>query len=116
MVRGKIDSHAPIDQSEWGLLRQLRTQFIVLVISLSTFLAHGAERRQAAKDLARQHKVAVEHHLLYQTLIKGAPENGMSLQQQMAQLHVPGVSIAAIHDGHIEWQRATGLFASKGHT
>ena len=97
-----------------GLLRQLRTQFIVLVMNLSGFLAHGAERTQAAKDLARQHKVAVEHHLLCQTQIKGAPENGMSLQLQMAQLHVPGVSVAAIHHGHIEWTEGYGVVRLKG--
>lgn len=97
-----------------GSRETLRTEFILLWISLPAFLAHGAERRLAAKDPAYQHKVAVEHNLRYQTLIKGAPENGMSLQEQMAQLHVPGISIAAIHHGQIEWTDGHGVVRLNG--
>jgi CubicO group peptidase (beta-lactamase class C family) len=95
-------------------MKRLLKKVIVSGMSLLSFLAHSVERSPLAKDSARQHRVDVEHHLLYQTTIKGAPDSGMSLEDQMAQLHVPGVSIAVIHEGHIEWTAAYGVVRLKG--
>ena len=78
-------------------------------MSLATFVALGGSPTHVAEDLASQHRVAVEHNLLYQTVIKGVPDAGMSLQEQMLQLHVPGVSIAVIHNGRIEWTNGYGV-------
>jgi CubicO group peptidase (beta-lactamase class C family) len=48
-------------------------------------------------------------------IIKGKRPSCTSLTQQMADLHVPGVSIAVIHNGSIEWARGFGV-AKKGGT
>jgi len=40
-------------------------------------------------------------------ILKGAPVR--SLAERMGELHVPGVSIAVIHDGKIEWARGFGV-------
>jgi CubicO group peptidase (beta-lactamase class C family) len=42
-------------------------------------------------------------------LVKGEPASTVSLADRMAALHVPGVSIAVIHDGKIEWARGFGV-------
>jgi CubicO group peptidase (beta-lactamase class C family) len=42
-------------------------------------------------------------------LVKGEPVSTMKLADRMAALHVPGVSIAMIHDGKIEWARGFGV-------
>jgi CubicO group peptidase (beta-lactamase class C family) len=41
--------------------------------------------------------------------VKGEPASTTSLADRMAALHVPGVSIAVIHDGKIEWARGFGV-------
>ena len=95
-------------------MRRLRTQVIFFGMTLSAFIASGVTRSQQVKDLAGQHRVALEHHLLYQTTIKGAADSGMSLENQMTQLHVPGVSIAVIHKRRIEWTAAYGVVRLNG--
>ena len=37
-----------------------------------------------------------------------------TLSQRMAELHIPGVSIAVIHNGAIEWARGFGLKQTGG--
>jgi CubicO group peptidase (beta-lactamase class C family) len=95
-------------------VKQMRQQIFALVMSLGCSFTLGESQTGVAKDLARQHRTAVEHNLLYQTMIKGAPDAGMSLQEQMTQLHVPGVSIAAIHNGRMEWTNSYGVIRLGG--
>jgi CubicO group peptidase (beta-lactamase class C family) len=45
-------------------------------------------------------------------VIAGRP--GMQLADRMKRLRIPGVSIAVIHDGHIEWARGFGVAAVGG--
>src|SRR5437868_839827 len=54
-------------------------------------------------------ETAVEENLRYLTVIKGRPDPGMSLADQMSRLHVPGVSIAVIHDKRIDWSKGYGV-------
>ena len=42
-------------------------------------------------------------------IVKGEPVATTKLADRMAALHVPGVSIAVIHDGKIEWARGFGV-------
>lgn len=46
---------------------------------------------------------AVEHQLGTAIEIAGAPAQRRSLSEAMAEAHVPGISIAVIRDGRIEW-------------
>ena len=48
------------------------------------------------------------------TLVKGEPVTTTKLADRMAALHVPGVSIAFIHDGKIEWARGFGVTSIGG--
>jgi CubicO group peptidase (beta-lactamase class C family) len=48
------------------------------------------------------------------TLVRGEPIATAKLADRMAALHVPGVSIAVIHDGKIEWARGFGVTSIGG--
>jgi CubicO group peptidase (beta-lactamase class C family) len=60
-------------------------------------------------DLTARHEKAVEENLRHLAVIKGRPDPGMSLADQMLRLHVPGVSIAVIHDKRIDWSKGYGV-------
>jgi CubicO group peptidase (beta-lactamase class C family) len=63
---------------------------------------------QTTDGSAARHEKAVEGNLHYLAIIKGHPDPGMSLADQMSRLHVPGVSIAVIHDKRIDWSKGYG--------
>lgn len=42
-------------------------------------------------------------------MVKGAPASHVTLASRMEALHVPGVSVAVIHDGKILWARGFGV-------
>ena len=56
----------------------------------------------------------IQDGLLPAVLIKGEPVQSSKLADRMAALHVPGVSIAVIHDGAIEWARGFGVMKLGG--
>ena len=58
---------------------------------------------------ARRHEKTAEENLRYLAVIKGRPDPGMSLADQMLRLHVPGVGIAVIHDKRIDWSKGYGV-------
>ena len=51
----------------------------------------------------------IQDAILPAVLTKGEPRATTKLTDRMAALHVPGVSIAVIHDGKIEWARGFGV-------
>ena len=51
----------------------------------------------------------VENGLLPQTVIKGQPDPKMNIAERMAYYRVPGVSVAVINNGAIEWARGYGM-------
>ena len=55
----------------------------------------------------RIHRVA--RGLLPPVLVKGEPLTTLPLSQRMAELQVPGVSIAVVHNGKLEWARGFGV-------
>jgi CubicO group peptidase (beta-lactamase class C family) len=72
----------------------------------------GAQRPPHARDrdtvLIARSIAAVERTLLPPVTIAGQPA-GMSIGSRMKFYDVPGVSIAAINDGMVEWARAYGV-------
>ncbi|MCC6131329.1 MAG: serine hydrolase [Acidobacteria bacterium] len=51
----------------------------------------------------------IQDGILPAVLVKGDPVSPTKLADRMAALHVPGVSIAVIHNGEIEWARGFGV-------
>ncbi|HLQ22255.1 MAG TPA: M20/M25/M40 family metallo-hydrolase, partial [Gemmatimonadales bacterium] len=68
------------------------------------------EKRPSVAD----HVDRVQRGLLLPVVIRGQPLNGMTLADRMAHHHVPGVSIAVIHDGAVEWTRGFGTMSVNG--
>ena len=50
----------------------------------------------------------IQNAILPPVLVKGESPTTTKLVDRMAALHVPGVSVAVIHDGKIEWARGFG--------
>jgi len=88
----------------------------VLVIPVAVAAAFAAQPPvkpdQAAVDVR---VVRVESGLLPPIVIAGRPLPAKTLVQRMADLKVPGISIAVINDGAIEWAKGYGV-AEAGET
>src|SRR6185436_9179975 len=78
----------------------------ILVLGLS---AQDASRL----SIVEQRIQRIQEHMLPPVLANGQPE-GPNLADRMAALRVPGVSIAMIHDGTIEWVRGFGVTRISG--
>jgi CubicO group peptidase (beta-lactamase class C family) len=56
-----------------------------------------------------QHIKHIQDAILPAALVKGEPPATTRLSDRMQALHVPGISIAVIHNGKIEWARGFGV-------
>jgi CubicO group peptidase (beta-lactamase class C family) len=75
------------------------------VITIGLLSAQVAPGPQALEQRIQR----IQDGLLPAVLMKGAPVQTSKLADRMAALHVPGVSVAVIHDGAIEWARGFGV-------
>jgi CubicO group peptidase (beta-lactamase class C family) len=66
-----------------------------------------------ASDAVEEHVRHIRDGLLPPVLVEGEPHK-RSLLAEMARVRVPGVSIAVIHAGRIEWARGFGVTAIGG--
>jgi CubicO group peptidase (beta-lactamase class C family) len=80
-----------------------------LWFSLIASLFVQSAMSQTTDGSVARHEKAVEENLHYLAVIKGRPDPGMSLADQMSRLHVPGVSIAVIHDKRVDWRKGYGV-------
>src|SRR5581483_10912077 len=82
-----------------------------LVASLGVILSN---RSEAGISSVQQRIDAVQNHLLPPVLIDGELVRSQTLTDRMAALHVPGVSVAVIHGGMIDWARGFGVARPDG--
>jgi CubicO group peptidase (beta-lactamase class C family) len=75
---------------------------ILSMISLSVL------RAQRTSEI-EQHIQRIQDAILPPVLVIGETPATNKLAARMAALHVPGISIAVIHDGKIEWARGFGV-------
>lgn len=69
--------------------------------------------RDPAADV--QARIArIEGWMVPPVLVEGEPPQKASLADEMAALHVPGLSIAVIHNGKIDWARSYGIARPDG--
>ena len=61
-----------------------------------------------------QHIAHIENGLLPTVLVRGEPVKTKKLADVMAERHVPGASVAYLHDGKIEWARGFGVSSIGG--
>jgi CubicO group peptidase (beta-lactamase class C family) len=94
--------------------------FSILLMSFlgGPALSQTASGASAVPDTAtrqiQQHQERVLSGLVNSIIDKNDPHPGKSLQERMAALHVPGVSIAMIHNGVLEWSTAAGTATPDG--
>jgi CubicO group peptidase (beta-lactamase class C family) len=99
--------------------RSMKTDiFIALMVflGLSPATVRGQTTIAAASSqkTIEQHIELVESCLPPQVIVKNEPKTCPTLPQRMTELHIPGVSIAVIHDGKIEWAKGYGILQMGG--
>ena len=87
---------------------------VALTILCLAAPAGFAQNTPATSAETAKHIEHVEAGLLPAVIVKGDPRPGHSIQQRMEQYHVPGVSIAVIHHGVIEWAQGFGVTSLGG--
>src|SRR5215472_5414806 len=87
----------------------LRSLGWILVVSIQSVCAVG---QTGSKDAVQARIDRVTACLQPPVSVKGEP--CLSLVDRMEALHVPGVSVAVIHDGKIEWARGFGVGKAGG--
>ena len=75
--------------------------------------AHS-QKTPAVSAETQQHIKDVEAGLTASVILKDDPHPRHSLGERMTALHVPGVSIAVIHHGTIEWAQGFGVTSLDG--
>ena len=73
--------------------------FFLCTVAANSWAATGAE-----EPIRR-----IQNELLPPVLVKGDPVQPSKLSDRMAALHVPGVSVAVIHEGKLQWARGFGV-------
>jgi CubicO group peptidase (beta-lactamase class C family) len=98
---------------------KLRASLLLAAFALSSVFAagpgartqspsKGAEATAKSSDVAERIK-RVENGLLPPVIIKGRPSGQSKIADRMAFFKVPGVSVAVINNGAIEWARGYGV-------
>ncbi|MBC7366741.1 MAG: beta-lactamase family protein [Undibacterium sp.] len=79
-------------------------------LAIAALFIVGADLFAAAADPAIEARITrIENGLLPAARIAGRPDEPWTLAARMKHYGVPGVSIAVINDGHLEWARGYGL-------
>jgi CubicO group peptidase (beta-lactamase class C family) len=93
--------------SFFGLVRQHLTLASRVGVIFSA-IAIGMLTAQAPLDVEQRIR-HIQDAIQPAVITKGEPSATAKLADRMAALYVPGVSIAVIHDGKIEWARGFGV-------
>lgn len=78
---------------------------VLLVLVAVSIIAPAALRAQEADARIR----AIEERVVPLFVIRGEETETATLEEWMSRLSVPGVSVAVIEDGRVEWARGYGL-------
>jgi len=83
------------------------------VFNLSAF---GGQNSSAPRtgSMVEQRIRRIQEGLLPPVVIQGESGQTRKLADRMSDLHVPGVSIAVIHKGRIDWARGFGVARAGG--
>ncbi len=92
--------------------------FIAMVVFLglspATVRGQSTVASASTPKTIEQHIALVESCLPAQVIVKNAPNTCPTLAQRMTELHIPGVSIAVVHEGKIEWAKGYGILQTGG--
>ncbi|MGJ8637135.1 MAG: serine hydrolase [Phycisphaerales bacterium] len=80
--------------------------FLTLLICNSCSASHSANPAPRNLDSPKDRQAAVEKNLLAETWVDG---HAFGLEERMRILDVPGVSVAVIHNGQLDWAAGYGV-------
>ncbi len=110
-----MDQHRPHNRTyEATVIRPSRGWTVLLCAAALPGLLAAAEpavQPELARRVAR-----VERGLLSAVIVAGARPAVRALQVEMARANVPGLSVAVLHEGRIEWAKGYGLTRAGGAT
>jgi CubicO group peptidase (beta-lactamase class C family) len=95
----------------------IRTRLIVTaILAFAGSLSAIPQRSVTAWEGSptERHINGVENNLAYYATIQNLPNASMNLVMRMSELYVPGLSIAMIHSGKLEWARGYGVASVGG--
>lgn len=90
------------------------TPLFIAGIALAILCRMAYSQDHPGENSSKQRADAVERNLAPMYFLEGQPTIHANLLQRMAELHVPGVSIVAIHNGRLDWARGYGVAALGG--
>ena len=88
--------------------RSIRVACILAFVSVPV----GAQQRPAAP--ATERMTEVEQGLTSAVVLAGSAAPRRTIAAEMSRLHVPGVSVAVLHGGVIEWSKGYGITRAGG--
>lgn len=89
-------------------------RFVVFLFACCATHTTLSQKTAPLSAETQQHIKDVEAGLLPSVVVKGDAHPGHSINERMAALHVPGVSVAVIHHGVIEWAQGFGVMSAGG--
>src|SRR5260370_5659997 len=95
-------------------MRTILKPVIVFMLGCGTWQLVYSQKRRAISAETQQHIRDVEADLTPSVIVKYDPHPRHSLSERMTALHVPGVSVAVIHHGAIEWAQGFGVMNLDG--
>lgn len=93
---------------------KLRKRVALIALACCMACSAHAQGSPASSPTVEQHIRNVETGLVGGIVIKGDAHAKHNLSDRMKELNVPGVSIAVLHDGRIEWARGFGVSSVGG--
>ncbi|MDR5726636.1 MAG: serine hydrolase [Terriglobia bacterium] len=81
----------------------------VIWFASQLLIAQAASSSQTLSTTEQQHIAKVISCLPGAVVVKDDPQPCSNLSERMAQFHIPGASIAVIHNGSIEWAQGFGV-------
>jgi len=97
----------PWTGGDFAMMTRCVRWFAVVYLVFAQFA--GAQEKSSTPSEVEQHIQRVTSGLIGPVILKGDQHAARTLSQRMKDLNVPGVSIAVIHGGKIEWARGFGF-------
>src|SRR5665647_1334459 len=97
-------------------MKSLLRIVIILAVTVVLLVAGGCKSRPAPKKPALEPaRIGAAENALKPALYeKGKPPVAMNILDRMKHYHVPGVSVAVINEGKIEWAKGYGVKETSG--
>lgn len=93
-----------------GMRGTCHTIFAFALAAIATIYSDTAVAQKQTSDNAVEQRIErIENNLLPEVVPLGIPLAKMTLADRLSALHVPGVSVAVVHDGKLDWARGFGV-------